>query len=1348
MRSGDQCAYPDCGQRLTHQPGPSATTTVVGEMCHIHGRKPGSARWNPELTEEQIRDFSNLIYLCPNHHTIVDKNPDTYTADLLRKWKNDHEIKVAAARIEDAAREPRTEPSVRFPTSLVDREVEAALLSIRQGRLFPDFDTRVRCLRLGTALTKGDYLGGTTAIRCRALAWCARLLSRTDEAETAKEYLRKARHLGPSEEVVIATALIRSHSGEHTVALQALADLDSTMARSAALVVAADRDGPAGAVRWAAHAGVTAVDVDQDGKYLLLGWQMELGDWDAAFAILNAVADKDRAAAPGLCRLAGFAYLLQAVPPDLRATVSQGVPFFTSDFPLAADREALRARSRAWRHLRDAAAAARGLGCALTAATCEEYALWLELLDPGRRNEARMELQIKLQDLGANLRFVRLALQFGMPVDVATVEREIRREIARRGSSTEATAIARLAIALKQETAGAFAEYVDRHRQELAGHVDDRTLGSLEVAALSRAKRFDQARLKLSKLVRGGLDDAEVDRLRDTIARGEGSDTTASLRRRFEETGTLGDLADLVEALSVQGEPKEYCKYCALLFQETRAPDVAERLANALMLAQDNPGLAAFLESNADQVEQSEALQLASSWSLFWQGALPEAREALANFSGKRDQPDYRNLQIQLALSLGDWESALAVVEREYRARERRRGRELLDVAQLASALGAPRVKALASAAAEKAEDEAEFLLALHMLAVKGGWDHEPEAVAWLHRAAELSGPNGPVQAAPLKTIAERIPRWRESRVNVLGKLDAGEIPAFAAAEFLNCGLSDLMMRPAIANLSEQDPRRRCCVPAYSGKRPKVRCETTSRAIFEPTALLTLGYLDLLDQGLDAFDAVEIPHSTLRWLLDERTAASFHQPSQVKDARQVRDLVRDGAVLVARSAGSPDHELASRIGPELASLIAEAETTEPAGTQRLVVRPFPVHRVGSLMDEEVDLSAHYPVLTGCQAVVDSLHQQGLLTEDRYQAAISYLRLQEAPWPQQPDISTPAVLHLDGLAMTYFLRLDVLGVLRDGGFTVYVPEGDVRRVDDLLSYERTSDEVQAILERIRAALRSRIETGQVAVGPFLPLAASYDQPRMRHPTVEAIGLADRADVVVSDDRFGGGYETIGEGDDVALTATTLDLLDTLASTGAISEGDRRRHRTLLRRSGYLFVPVEEDEVLLHLRNADVGDEGVVETAALRAVRENLLLSRMGGCLQLPSEEPWLAATMTAFIGALKAMWKEGLDLADSRAKSDWILEQTDLRGWTHRLPLDGTNRTMDGHRAEQLIRLSLAPPQASATVSAEYWEWVDKRLLKPIQVAEPALYAWLAEQFFLTVSRVADGAAENPVHDDG
>ena len=1345
--SGNQCAYPDCTQRITHRPAPFADTTVVGEVCHIQGKKPESPRWNPEITPAQIHNIGNLILLCPNHHTVVDDQPEVYPTHVLQRWKKAHERKFFAAQIETIEHSPYATAAPRFPTSLVDKEIERELEVIRKGRLFPDFDTSQRCLQLGSALSNGEYAGAATAVRCRTLAWCARLLTRTDESDTAKEYLRQAKRLGAENEVAIASALANSHEGNHRPALHVLDRLDSRMARSAALVVAADQDGPAGALRWTSDAGIVAADLDPDGKFLLLAWFLELGDWHAAFSTLEAVTDEDRSIAPAISRLTALAHLLQAVPAEFRATVAQHVPFFASDFPLATDRKALRSRSRARRHVRDAARAARHLGCFLTAETCEEYALWLELLDPTHRHEARVDLEMKLQDLGMHLHLVYLGLQFGVQLDLSAIEQEIRHQVSRKGGNTPSTATARLAIATVQETPEAVAEYVAQHRPELVDHFDEKLLRSLEIDALSRAGRLDEARSSLHKLVRDGIAGAEEDRLRDVIARAEGNDTTASARRRFEETDSLPDLINLVEELATQDAPSEVLKYGELLFQKTRTKEHAELVADALVRVQDYHGLADFLDANRDQVERSEALQLCSSWSLFWQGSLLEARKSLESFVGSHDQSNYRNLQVHLAVSLGDWESASMIVESEYQARERRSGWELVRAAQLAAELGFPRAKDLTLAAAEKAEDDAGFFAALYLLTVKGGWDNEPDAVAWLHRAVELSGPDGPFQQVRLETLMSESPKWRKGRVSVLEKLDRGEIPAFLAAEYLHSSLSNLMLRPALANESEDDPRRRRCVPAYSGKRPQVPCKPGSQACFDGTALLTLGFLDLLDQALDVFDTIYVPHSTLTWLLREKTGASFHQPSQVKDACLVHDLLEDGTISVVQPTVSPNVKLASDVGHELAMLIAEAGTDDSAGSQRLVVRPFPVYRIGSLMDEVVDLTAHRRVLTSCQAIVQSLERQGLLTEGQYEAAVSYLRLQEKPWPEQPEISTPAVLYLDGLAMTYFLRLGLLGVLRSGGLKVYVPPDTVSEMNELRSYERTSDEVTAILERIRIAVRSRIESGRVHIGPVQPPESSDEESHVRHPTMEVVALADRSDIIVSDDRFLSGYPEIGQGDGSAPTATTLDLLDTLAAAGAISEADRRRHRTRLRRAGYLFVSVEKHELLSHLLKATILNERLVETAELKAVRESVLVARMGSHLQVPDESQWLTDTIGAFVAALKDLWRGEPDVSGARLRSDWILEQIDLRGWTHRLPPDGSSRTMDGVRAEQVIQLVLAPPGASATVSGRYWDWVEERVLKPIQATEPALYSWLAEQFLLTVSRVADKAAENAEPDD-
>ncbi|MBA5726936.1 hypothetical protein CPA56_02860 [Bombella sp. TMW2.1889] len=47
------------------------------------------------MTEEDRNSIKNLIYLCSKHHEEIDKiNPDKYSAENLRKMKEDHERRV------------------------------------------------------------------------------------------------------------------------------------------------------------------------------------------------------------------------------------------------------------------------------------------------------------------------------------------------------------------------------------------------------------------------------------------------------------------------------------------------------------------------------------------------------------------------------------------------------------------------------------------------------------------------------------------------------------------------------------------------------------------------------------------------------------------------------------------------------------------------------------------------------------------------------------------------------------------------------------------------------------------------------------------------------------------------------------------------------------------------------------------------------------------------------------------------------------------------------------------------------------------------------------------------------
>lgn len=92
--SGNECAFPDCDAPVFDQ------GSVVGEIAHIHGRKPSAARYEDVLSDEEINSIENLILLCSPHHKIVDDGPDEFDADRLRQMKKDHESRAATTSSE------------------------------------------------------------------------------------------------------------------------------------------------------------------------------------------------------------------------------------------------------------------------------------------------------------------------------------------------------------------------------------------------------------------------------------------------------------------------------------------------------------------------------------------------------------------------------------------------------------------------------------------------------------------------------------------------------------------------------------------------------------------------------------------------------------------------------------------------------------------------------------------------------------------------------------------------------------------------------------------------------------------------------------------------------------------------------------------------------------------------------------------------------------------------------------------------------------------------------------------------------------------------------------------------
>lgn len=89
--SGGYCQNPNCNRNLFISIGEA--DFHIAEMAHIISAGDEGPR-SKKRTNEQKNEFSNLILLCPNCHTKIDKAEDEFPEELLKKWKREHSQKI------------------------------------------------------------------------------------------------------------------------------------------------------------------------------------------------------------------------------------------------------------------------------------------------------------------------------------------------------------------------------------------------------------------------------------------------------------------------------------------------------------------------------------------------------------------------------------------------------------------------------------------------------------------------------------------------------------------------------------------------------------------------------------------------------------------------------------------------------------------------------------------------------------------------------------------------------------------------------------------------------------------------------------------------------------------------------------------------------------------------------------------------------------------------------------------------------------------------------------------------------------------------------------------------------
>lgn len=104
-RSGGFCANPTCRKDLFPDVEGGHIATIK-ELAHIIAESPAGPRGDDPLPATERDAYENIVLLCPNCHTLVDKMKlsETYDAKLLQEWKLEQE-----RRVREAVEVPRLE---------------------------------------------------------------------------------------------------------------------------------------------------------------------------------------------------------------------------------------------------------------------------------------------------------------------------------------------------------------------------------------------------------------------------------------------------------------------------------------------------------------------------------------------------------------------------------------------------------------------------------------------------------------------------------------------------------------------------------------------------------------------------------------------------------------------------------------------------------------------------------------------------------------------------------------------------------------------------------------------------------------------------------------------------------------------------------------------------------------------------------------------------------------------------------------------------------------------------------------------------------------------------------------
>lgn len=90
--SAGYCHNPQCSRELFEEE--NGKSIHIAEMAHIFAASNAGPRAKSSLSKSDLGSFDNLLLLCANCHTRVDKAPLKYDDATILSWKIKHKVRL------------------------------------------------------------------------------------------------------------------------------------------------------------------------------------------------------------------------------------------------------------------------------------------------------------------------------------------------------------------------------------------------------------------------------------------------------------------------------------------------------------------------------------------------------------------------------------------------------------------------------------------------------------------------------------------------------------------------------------------------------------------------------------------------------------------------------------------------------------------------------------------------------------------------------------------------------------------------------------------------------------------------------------------------------------------------------------------------------------------------------------------------------------------------------------------------------------------------------------------------------------------------------------------------------